>query len=116
MQRFIVILGAFAIAAAACASETSSTASESTDAPGAVAPVLEDKGPITSAEDVPPAKEPTATSAPAGEESPDAATATPVASDLPSVEVIDLADDTTFNVASLVPSDRPIVLWFWAPH
>ncbi|MDH3754469.1 MAG: hypothetical protein OEU32_11420 [Acidimicrobiia bacterium] len=37
-------------------------------------------------------------------------------SDLPDVDVIDLATGDTVNLTSFAPSDRPIVLWFWAPH
>ena len=131
MRRLLLTFAALALVAAACASDPAPVASESTltdtSAPSAEAPStealaseapsLEEKGPITSADDMTPATEPSATSAPADEEAPpEATTAQPVASDLPAVDVIDLAGDATFNVASLVPSDRPIVLWFWAPH
>ena len=37
-------------------------------------------------------------------------------SDLPSVELVDVASGATVNLASFAPSERPIVLWFWAPH
>ncbi|WP_419919585.1 hypothetical protein [Candidatus Poriferisocius sp.] len=38
------------------------------------------------------------------------------ASDLPAVELVDVATGATVNLAGYAPSDRPIVLWFWAPH
>ena len=45
------------------------------------------------------------------------AAATPVPeSDLPSVDLINVATGATVNLASFAPSDRPVVLWFWAPH
>jgi len=36
-------------------------------------------------------------------------------SDLPDVEMINLNTGETVQFASYTPSDRPIVLWFWAP-
>ena len=42
---------------------------------------------------------------------------TPVpASELPSVDLVNVATGANVNLASFAPSDRPIVLWFWAPH
>ncbi len=35
---------------------------------------------------------------------------------LPSVEVIEVTTEEKVDVASLVPNDKPILLWFWAPH
>lgn len=35
---------------------------------------------------------------------------------LPAVEVVDLATGDTVLLSSFAPADRPIVLWFWAPH
>lgn len=40
----------------------------------------------------------------------------PAASDLPAVDVRDVHTGATVDLASLVPADRPILLWFWAPH
>lgn len=38
------------------------------------------------------------------------------ASDLPAIELINVVSGEQTNLASLVPSDRPLLLWFWAPH
>lgn len=38
------------------------------------------------------------------------------ASILPSVEMTDVARGTTVDLASLIPAQRPVLLWFWAPH
>lgn len=35
---------------------------------------------------------------------------------LPAVEVIEVTTEERVNLASLVPNDKPILLWFWAPH
>ncbi len=38
------------------------------------------------------------------------------AAKLPSVDVIDVASGATLSLASLIASDRPTLLWMWAPH
>ena len=30
--------------------------------------------------------------------------------------MVNVATGATVNLAGFAPSDRPIVLWFWAPH
>ena len=35
---------------------------------------------------------------------------------LPDLIVDNLNDDNKVNLKNIVPSDRPIVLWMWAPH
>ncbi len=35
---------------------------------------------------------------------------------LPDVLMIDIISGDEVTLASFAPSDRPIVLWFWAPH
>ena len=35
---------------------------------------------------------------------------------LPDLVVDNLNDDNKINLRNIVPSDRPIVLWMWAPH
>ena len=51
-----------------------------------------------------PAAEPEVAEEPAGE------------NQLPAVEVVDLATGENVLLSSFAPADRPIVLWFWAPH
>lgn len=51
-----------------------------------------------------------------GESSPVAADKAPKPITLPAVDVRDILSGETVSVASLVPSDRPVLLWFWAPH
>lgn len=35
---------------------------------------------------------------------------------LPNVTVRDLTNDKWVQFANFVPSDKPVLLWFWAPH
>ncbi len=46
-----------------------------------------------------------------------AADTEPVENLFPDLEVVDLADGETINLAAeLGGGDRPVLLWFWAPH
>lgn len=36
--------------------------------------------------------------------------------DLPDVEVVDIATGEKLALTSLVPAQRPLLVWFWAPH
>jgi hypothetical protein len=36
--------------------------------------------------------------------------------EIPQVTVLDVATGDEVALASLAPSDRPILLWMWAPH
>lgn len=123
MSRLAIALSALALVVAACAGESTATtiAGSEGEANAPTSPAdggLETRGSITEAEvppttdaptDAPPAQEPEAPVTSAAEEP------TPP-SDLPDVPLIDLATGAEFSVASLVPSDTPILLWFWAPH
>lgn len=66
-------------------------AAPSTSAPQASAPA----SPDTSATELPPV-------------SPDSL--------VPAVDVVDVRTGDTVNLASIVPSDKPVLLWAWAPH
>jgi len=35
---------------------------------------------------------------------------------LPQVSVVDVASGDSIVLSSLAPADRPILVWFWAPH
>lgn len=76
------------------------TIEEATSDPSAPEPAAADDEPVPDA-------------APA-EQAP--AEAEPVASDLPDTAVIDVNSGGEFVLSDLVPSDRPILLWMWAPH
>lgn len=129
MSRLATALSALALVAAACAGEGTATTVAGSD--GEANPPtsqadggLETRGSITEAELPPttdaPTDTPPASEAPSAQEpeAPVTSAAEEPAppSDLPNVPVIDLATGAEFSVASLVPSDTPILLWFWAPH
>lgn len=59
--------------------------------------------------------EATAAQGPAPQQPAEGTAPTP-ASDLPSVDVVNVATGATVNLAGFAPSDQPLVLWFWAPH
>ncbi len=93
--RVLAIAVCLALSAAACG--------DSSDSP--------ETAPIES----PTSTEASATQESATEPAPESAAPAP-ASDLPSVEVVDVATGATVNLASFAPADKPLVLWFWAPH
>lgn len=65
--------------------------------------------PVATAPEPPPA-DPSPASEP-----PPAATAAG-ANDLPAVTVVNVVSGESLVLSSLAPADRPILLWFWAPH
>lgn len=87
---------------AACGG-SSSTSGDPSDASGGPAP--------TSAESSSPGAEPgPATSATPGTKAPAGE------SPLPEVDVLDVATGDTVQFAGLLPADRALLFWFWAPH
>lgn len=62
---------------------------------------------------------PSTDAGPAPATDPPAATArpspAPAGSDLPAVDVVELASGATVALASIAPSERPTLVWFWAP-
>ncbi|MDZ4827906.1 MAG: hypothetical protein SGJ13_15805 [Actinomycetota bacterium] len=64
----------------------------------------------------PPTETTAPTNAPPGSAS-DTTAPVPVGeSPLPEVEVRDVATGESLQLAALLPSDRPLLVWFWAPH
>ncbi|MDH4144646.1 MAG: hypothetical protein OEY23_05690 [Acidimicrobiia bacterium] len=45
-----------------------------------------------------------------------AAAAAQGASPLPQVDVTEVATARTINLATLLPAEKPVLVWFWAPH
>ena len=39
-----------------------------------------------------------------------------VSDDVPDLEMVDVASGSNVRLASLVTGDKPLLLWFWAPH
>ena len=71
--------------------------------------------PDTAPAEAPAPTEAPTTQAPAPEPAPETAAPAP-ASDLPSVDLVNVATGATVNLAGFAPADQPLVLWFWAPH
>jgi len=70
---------------------------------------------------VPPTSSPPTTASPdtsqtPGSQTPPSAAAESFNSVLPDVEVVRIATNEELLLSSLTPSDRPLLLWFWAPH
>lgn len=47
---------------------------------------------------------------------PRAAAAAAPGSAIPAVTVLDVGSGDEFALGSIVPSERPVLVWFWAPH
>lgn len=45
-----------------------------------------------------------------------AAPAAPFENPLPQLIVKDVVANADFELSSLLPADKPVLLWFWAPH
>lgn len=73
-----------------------------------------DSAPVATAP-APPADPPAAPEPSPAPESPPPADAAG-GNDLPAVTVVDVASGESLVLSSLAPADRPILLWFWAPH
>ncbi len=93
-------------AAEASAPPTEPPAAEATQPPETETEASPEAPSATVEADAQPAEEPAeeAPAEPAGE------------NQLPDVEVVDLATGDNVLLSSFAPADRPIVLWFWAPH
>jgi hypothetical protein len=53
---------------------------------------------------------------PSGPQAPSSPSTEVFNSVLPNVEVVRIATNEELLLSSLTPSDRPLLLWFWAPH
>ena len=59
---------------------------------------------------------PAADPAPAPQPAPAPAPAAAPGNDIPEVTVVNVVSGDSLVLSSLAPADRPILLWFWAPH
>lgn len=39
-----------------------------------------------------------------------------ISADVPDVAVVDVATGSTSSLRALLSGERPVLLWFWAPH
>ncbi len=81
--------------------------------PGAASGAATPAAPTTTAV-VQPGQAAATTTAPAGRSAEPAAAAN--LSILPAIDVVNVQTSETVNLSSLTPAERPILLWFWAPH
>ncbi len=57
-----------------------------------------------------------ATATPTGTRGPPATDDRGIAADVPDVQVVDVATGASSSLRALLPGDKPVLLWFWAPH
>ncbi len=120
-RRLVASIVAVAVSAAACGSD----ATEPNEATGAAtAQDSESASTVAAPADGGPADDESADGSEAGR-SDEGASAdddsadddAPVENFFPDLEVVDIADGSTLNLADeLGGGDRPVLLWFWAPH
>ena len=113
----VAVLSIAVLGAAACSSTESRRVATQPPAP-APSP---DPAPQPEPDPSPPAPaagEGTEAPAPEAAESapPAPATAPADRNELPAVNVVDVASGESLLLSSLAPADRPILVWFWAPH
>ena len=101
----VAVLALAAVVAAACAGTEPAQVS--------TAPVAPEPPP---AEPAPAPESPAAPEPPATPEPPAATTGAPGPNDLPAITVVDVVSGESLVLSSLAPADRPILVWFWAPH
>ncbi len=123
--RALAVAAGLTLVAGACGSPSSSeTATTVAEAPGPdeprdASPSTATDEPIDESMEEPALPDGDAVEPAAGDDAPPTEAAEPAAavdSVLPDVDVVDLATGETVNLASFAPADRPILLWFWAPH
>ena len=105
-RRSLAVIAALSLGAAACGSGDEAAPSLTLapqDSSAVVDDTVEGAAPDTSAEVTQP---PT-----------DEAAAPDVVNLFPDIDVLDVADGSTVNLAAALGGfDRPTLLWFWAPH
>lgn len=104
--RLLSIVLAFALVAVACGGDAASTGEMLTDDGTA------ETTPMTTA----PAQQQGASSTTAAETPTTASAAASIESDLPAVNVVNLADGSELTLNTLATGETPLLLWFWAPH
>jgi hypothetical protein len=116
-RRTAALMVAFALGLAACGSGQSVAGSPTRQEPVAAdAPAVADDPAAT--DDTAVADDPAATDDPAADESAaDDESTEPVVNLFPDVDVLNVADGSSLNLAQeLGGGDKATLLWFWAPH
>lgn len=105
---FTAVIAAVAIVAVACGSGAVTTELAADPAP------TQDPEPTAGGDSEESA---TSTEAPTESQADDGATSEPAVNLFPDVDVVNIADASTLNLATeLGGGDLPVLLWFWAPH
>ena len=113
-----------ALAAGGCGGGSGPEGADADDGASAAAVGGADSSPATApaetgAADEPQAPAETGDSQPATEEAGGEGAnvaAVAVSADVPDLEMVDVASGGNVRLASLVTGDKPLLLWFWAPH
>ena len=110
-----------ALAAGGCGGGSGSEGSGTADSSSATAAGGADSSPTAAPAETGAAAEPQAPAEPGGDQ-PDSegasanGAAVAVSADVPDLEMVDVASGSSVRLASLVTGDKPLLLWFWAPH
>jgi hypothetical protein len=106
------VLLTVALGAAACGSASTETSGASTEAPASEPSSTQPESPEAPESGDGASADPNENST-GGDDASDAA----VENLFPDVDVVNIADGSTVNLADeLGGGDRPVLLWFWAPH
>ena len=126
-RRWLVVGGLIAVAlvAGGCgggsategadAGSTSATAAGGADSSPATAPAEAGAAAESQAPAEPGGDQP-ASEGDSGEGASANGTAVAVSADVPDLEMVEVASGSNVRLASLVTGDKPLLLWFWAPH
>ena len=109
--RSTFVLTAIALIAAACGDEPATVAGTITDQPAA-ATAQDDAAAATAEDDAAAATAEDDAAANAAANQPSLATA----DDVLDTEVLVVADGSVTTLAEAATGDRPLLVWFWAPH
>ena len=115
-----------ALAAGGCGGGSGSEGSDAADGSSATAASGADSSPTAAPAETGAADEPQAPAETGGDQSASEGAggegasangaAVAVSADVPDLEMVDVASGSSVRLASLVTGDKPLLLWFWAPH
>ena len=122
-RRWLVVGGLIAVALAAggCGGGSATEGADAADGSSVTAAGGADSSPTTAPAEAGTATESQAPAEPGGDQSSGEGasangTAVAVSADVPDLEMVDVSSGSNVRLASLVTGDKPLLLWFWAPH
>ncbi len=122
-RRWLAVGGLIAVALAAggCGGGSTTEGADAADGSSATADGGADSSPTTAPAETGAATESQAPAEPvsegaSGESASANGAAVAVSADVPDLEMVNVASGTGVRLASLVTGDKPLLLWFWAPH